>query len=206
MSIEIHNIHDNGLVERINEEYIKNLNEDYEFDDIFDSKPNIIKFIMYSEEDINYLGIDTLNYTQNTNENEAQLSKEPKRECFDYNILKKFDTSFVNFINFQFYLYYKDGKYNRTFDEYPMCESLPMRLLTEYTDLEELKCINIANIRFANLDRDFYSPEAPFIKFVKQLPNFQSINFYNTNVDRERVEKLFEGTDIYTENTICYIN
>ena len=41
MSIEIHNIHDNGLVECINEEYIKNLNEDYEFDDIFDSRPNI---------------------------------------------------------------------------------------------------------------------------------------------------------------------
>lgn len=31
MSIEIHNIHDNGLVECINEKYIKNYNEVYKY-------------------------------------------------------------------------------------------------------------------------------------------------------------------------------
>ena len=121
------------------------------------------------------------------------------------NYLKYISCKELEQINFQTFIYTKNGKYNMTFDEYPILDKFPVKLFNSLNKLTRVKRLIIANIKFNNLEEELYNTNSDFIKMISNMKKLNYINFYRTNVDIEKL-KEFVPNSISLDNSLDYVN
>jgi hypothetical protein len=155
-----------------------------------------------SLDDLNILSENLITKIQFTLKDSSCISKLENTKC---NYLKYINCDYVKQINLMTFIWFNEKGYNLTFNEFPTLNKFPIHVFTSLRNLNEVERIIIANVKFNNLDEEFYNPNSNFIKLISQIESLEYINFYRTNIDIEKLQE-FIPENITLDNSIAYVN